>query len=899
MRFVMTRLNNSAKFSLLPLTAIVSSILLTACGGSFSSPSYIEAGINPTVIPKVPENQPTPKPSDSTEQNSTPKVEPLFKPALNAVMPIPKRKKPLQLADKKYFNEHEPLTEEALKKNSQKTLAELEKELKENYDKKNKDYYQNNFSEDKSPYKKAHDNYQFVKTGWIFSYLYADDFLEKQNEEAKKYQIKDGDGYVYYYAEQPTIGRTKGSAKYTGSWDFVTDAKSDRRQNGEHADQSPLGGGTQFGVDRYWGDEMGATSFSEQSVEQYAPRQGNHQATFNANFDDKKLTGKLTSRKKETQNGDWKVTDRYTIDAKIDGNRFSGSAKASDKETTLQFFQKDATNRLEGGFFGPNAEELGGRFLTDDNSVFGVFSGKQDNAKKLEIRYDGIYVDTTQDNQINPAQKATTHTIPNFGNVNQLQIGSQIIELLPNNHSQQTITLDSGQKAVITSFGTTDGLLRLGSINKIDASNKIPKPKTPITPKPAYSDAEIEQAKDKVKKAGQKIYNDIEERLYEYLDDKNSSIKNKIITNALSVFSNPEEAKGKLEKLFLGFTEDKIYQILELVETGDKYNPEIEANWQAHLPKRPIESLYSKQIIESAKSKFNQKINSDKKELIELIDDYIVLSEDGEKDEKQESKQEIIKKVLEAYSPNQHNTIKTKIEAILKKQKSQDIASENHEIVKIFTSGDKLDQNKLENLKAFLPTPDTNSNNTEAETLIALDDSIRGFYLLGDRTPISEIPTQGTAKYTGTWHGRIGNHWQSEAGKGEYASKSNFDVNFADKKLTGTLTETKGINPAFKITADIKDNGFVGKIDIARTTGIDLDPDRPRNKDILISIQDSKVQGGFYGENAKHLAGTFAFDGSLAEYYLEDSDGKLKKQEKDPVVGGGVFYGTNEKTKND
>lgn len=888
MRFVMTRLNNSAKFSLLPLTAIVSSVLLTACGGSFSSPSYIQAGINPTVIPKVPENQPTPKPSDPTKQNSIQKVEPLFKPALSAVMPIPKRKKPLQLADKKYFNEHEPLTEEALKKNSQKTLAELEKELKENYDKKNKDYYQNNFSEDKSPYKKAHDNYQFVKTGWIFSYLYADKFLEEQNEEAKKYQIKDGDGYVYYYAEQPTIGRTKGSAKYTGSWDFVTDAKSDRRQNGEHADQSPLGGGTQFGVDRYWGDEMGATSFSEQSVEQYAPRQGNHQATFNANFDDKKLTGKLTSRKKETKNGDWKVTDRYTIDAKIEGNRFSGSAKASDKETTLQFFQKDATNRLEGGFFGPNAEELGGRFLTDDNSVFGVFSGKQDNAKKLETRYDGIYVDTTQDNQINPAQKATTHTIPNFGNVNQLQIGSQIIELLPNNHGQQTITLDSGQKAVITSFGTTDGLLRLGSINKIVASNKIPKPKKPITPKPAYSDAEITKAKDKVKQARQKIYDDIEESLYEYLDDRKPATKDKIIKNVLSVFSNPEEAKGKLEKLFLGFTDSKIYKILELVETGDKYNPEIEANWQAHLPKRPIESLYSKQIIESAKSKFNQKINSDKEELTGLIELYLELSDSEGEEYKKEGKQEIIKKVLEAYSLNQHSTIKTKIETILKQENPKD------EIVKIFISGDKLDQNKLENLKAFLPTPDTNSNNTEAETLIALNDSIRGFYLLGDRTPISEIPTQGTAKYTGTWHGRIGNHWQSEAGKGEYASKSNFDVNFADKKLTGTLTETKGINPAFKITADIKDNGFVGKIDIARDTGIDLDPNRLQNKEILTSIKDSKVQGGFYGENAKHLAGTFAFDGNLA-----DSDDKLKNQGKDTVVGGGVFYGTNEKIKND
>lgn len=880
MRFITTPPNHSTKFTLLPLTAIVSSILLTACG-SFSSPAYIEAGINPTVIPKAPtkpENQPAPP--SSVEENNAPKIDPLFKPALSAVMPIPKRKIAKNKEDIEYFGQHEALSEEALKNNSQRTLADLEKELKENYDQKNKERYQSAFKESISPYKKTQDENQFVKTGWIFSYFYADKTLDQKDKNSKPYTIRDGDGYIYYYAEQPTIGRTKGSAEYTGSWDFVTDAKYDRRQNGEYAEQNALGGGETFSMDRYWGDDMGATSFAEKSVEQYSPRQGNHQATFNVNFDDKTLTGKLSNRKKETVNGDWKTTDRYTIDAKINGNRFFGSAKASDNKTTLQFFQKDATNRLEGGFFGPNAEELGGRFLTDDNSVFGVFSGKQKNAQALETRYDGLYVDVTQDDQINPAQKATTHTIPNFGNVNQLQIGSQLIELLPNNHTQQTVKLASGQTAVITSFGTADGLLRLGSVNKVGETTQLAKPKdSKQAPKPTYSDDEIRQAKEKVEQAGQKFSEDIEASINKYLEDQTPEAKDKIIKNILSAFNDPNRIKAKLEQLFedLKEDEDKIYDILDVVDRNDKYSRYIEANWQAYLPQRSLESLYSKRAIENAKVKLTQKIDADKEELTELVEGYLALDSASEEEQKQ-SEQAVITKVLEAYSPNQHSIIKAKVKYALDQDDLED------KILKIFSEGDKFDPSKLDNLKAFLPSPDKDGNNPESEELIALDDSIRGFYLLGDRTPVSQIPEKGTANYTGTWHGRIGNHWQSEAGKGEYASKANFDVNFSDKKLTGTLTEKKGSNAAFNIDAAIKDNGFSGTISIARTTGIDLDPNRQQNKQILKTIENGKVQGGFYGDNAKHLAGTFAFDGKLDD-----------QTESEDVVGGGVFYGTTEK----
>lgn len=881
----MSDLSNTKKLTPLPLVLAVSTVLLTACnGGGFSNSRYIEVGVNPTATPQPPtkdDAQPVPP-----NQNSDTLIKPLFGSALSAVMPIPKRKRAVDYKDVSYFGEHEQLSEDALEKNSQKTLADLTKELKQNYDQKNKERYKSNFSEEMSPYKKPHDDYKYVKTGWIFSYLYADESLEKTDEKGKKYRIEDGDGYVYYYAEQPTIGRTMGNVQYTGSWDFVTDAKRDRRQNNERPEQGPLGGGVTFGMDKYWGDYMGATSFAETSFGQTSPRNGNHQATFQANFDDKTLKGTLSNSKQQTRKGEIETKKRYEIDATIQGNRFSGSARAVDRDTTLQFFQKDATNRLEGGFFGPNAEELGGRFLTDDNSVFGVFSGKQteNQVKKLEVRYDGLYVDTTQDSQINPAQKATMHSIANFGNVNQLQIGSQFIELLPNDHRQKIVQLASGQKAVVTSFGTTDGLLRLGSFNRavVPNSSGNGQPKPPANP--GYSESELQQAKNKLQEAREEILGDVENELNEYLDSPTLVLKAKITKKILSAFTDVKPAEAKLAKLFGKFEYSSIEEALGLMRQGDRFDPDVLANLQKYLPKREVEPQYSEQVIDNAKADLKQKINTEKRDLIDLINVYILLSED---DGKQESKQEIITKVLEAYTNNKHQAIKQKLESLLDEQTEGEV-NENHEIVKLFVGGDKFDLTVLENLKEFLPKPDANSGNGQLQAQIAIDDSVRGFYLLGDRTPSEQIPSRGEVSYSGTWHGRIGDHWQTKAGEGAYASKANFNVNFDERKLTGQLIKEKDTNPVFQINANIVKNGFEGTLSLARR--LDLDPGRQQNNQILQSIDNSKVQGGFYGKDAKHLAGIFSFEGKLEK--------QTEENKSDTVVGGGVFYGTSEQVNN-
>lgn len=55
-------------------------------------------------------------------------------------------------------------------------------------------------------------------------------------------------------------------------------------------------------MDDRFGDDIGATSFAERLVYgQVAPRQGNHIATFEADFDTKTLSGKLSVKQKKTK----------------------------------------------------------------------------------------------------------------------------------------------------------------------------------------------------------------------------------------------------------------------------------------------------------------------------------------------------------------------------------------------------------------------------------------------------------------------------------------------------------------------------------------------------------------------------------------------------------------------
>lgn len=91
-----------------------------------------------------------------------------------------------------------------------------------------------------------------------------------------------------------------------------------------------------------------------------------NKAEFTVNFDKKKITGMLTAANRQEAT--------FTIDAMIEGNGFKGTAKTGNGGFALDANNTAATHKahiaeakVRGGFYGPNAEELGGWFAYPGN----------------------------------------------------------------------------------------------------------------------------------------------------------------------------------------------------------------------------------------------------------------------------------------------------------------------------------------------------------------------------------------------------------------------------------------------------------------------------------------------------------------------------------------------------
>ncbi|HGG7634856.1 TPA: transferrin-binding protein-like solute binding protein [Neisseria meningitidis] len=86
-----------------------------------------------------------------------------------------------------------------------------------------------------------------------------------------------------------------------------------------------------------------------------------NRAEFTVNFDTKKINGKLTAENRQEAT--------FTIEGMIQGNGFSGTAKTADSGFDLDQSNTTGTPKayitnakVQGGFYGPKAEELGGWF---------------------------------------------------------------------------------------------------------------------------------------------------------------------------------------------------------------------------------------------------------------------------------------------------------------------------------------------------------------------------------------------------------------------------------------------------------------------------------------------------------------------------------------------------------
>lgn len=226
---------------------------------------------------------------------------------------------------------------------------------------------------------------------------------------------------------------TQDAVKYKGHWDFMTDVANKKNRFSEV--QETYQAGWWYGASSK--DEYNRLLTKEDSAPDDHSGEYGHSSEFTVNFKDKKLTGGLFSNLQDSHKSKVNKTKRYDINASIHGNRFRGSAIASDKEKASESkhpFTSDAENSLEGGFYGPNAEELAGKFLTNDNKLFGVFGAKRESkaGEKTEAILDAYALGT-----FNNTNKATTFTpftkkqLDNFGNAKKLVLGSTVIDLVP------------------------------------------------------------------------------------------------------------------------------------------------------------------------------------------------------------------------------------------------------------------------------------------------------------------------------------------------------------------------------------------------------------------------------------------------------------------------------------
>ncbi len=161
---------------------------------------------------------------------------------------------------------------------------------------------------------------------------------------------------------------------YKGTWDFLTDVKANQKF-------TDLGNASTKSGDRY-------SAFSgelDYIVNKDSDKKDGHvgwglTTEITVNFEKKTLSGRLIKNNRVNNNNDKHTTQYYSLEAQVTGNRFNGKATATDKpkndgETKEHPFVSDSSS-LSGGFFGPQGEELGFRFLSGDNKVAVVGSAK-------------------------------------------------------------------------------------------------------------------------------------------------------------------------------------------------------------------------------------------------------------------------------------------------------------------------------------------------------------------------------------------------------------------------------------------------------------------------------------------------------------------------------------------
>ncbi|ENS6000388.1 transferrin-binding protein-like solute binding protein [Neisseria gonorrhoeae] len=217
-----------------------------------------------------------------------------------------------------------------------------------------------------------HHDFKYVWSGFFYKRI---KITTKKNESNKIIEARSGpDGYIFYKGRNPSRKLpVSGEVTYKGTWDFLTDVKANQRF-------TDLGNTSTKSGDQYSAFSGELDYIVKKEEDKKEKHKGLGLTTeITVDFGKKTLIGKLIKNNRVINNSDEPTTQYYSLEAQVTGNRFSGKAVATDKlkkgESKQHPFVSDSSS-LSGGFFGPQGEELGFRFLSEDGKVAVVGSAK-------------------------------------------------------------------------------------------------------------------------------------------------------------------------------------------------------------------------------------------------------------------------------------------------------------------------------------------------------------------------------------------------------------------------------------------------------------------------------------------------------------------------------------------
>ncbi|MEF1335048.1 transferrin-binding protein-like solute binding protein [Neisseria gonorrhoeae] len=303
-------------------------------------------------------------------------------------------------------------------------------------------------------------DFKYVWSG--FFYKQIGNTIKRDDSSSKIIEARNGpDGYIFYKGKDPSRKLpVSGSVEYKGTWDFLTDVQANQKF-------TDLGGVFTKSGDRYSAFSGELDYIVKKKDDKKEKHKGLGLTTeITVDFEQKTIKGKLIKNNMVINDKDEPTTQYYSLEAQVTGNRFNGKAIATDKlqknGTKQHPFVSDSSS-LSGGFFGPQGEELGFRFLSDDGKVAVVGSAKtKDKAENgggngdsggASVSASGGTTGTPSENKLTTVLDAVELTpdgkkikdLDNFSNATRLVVDGIMIPLLPNDSEGGGSRTDKGE----------------------------------------------------------------------------------------------------------------------------------------------------------------------------------------------------------------------------------------------------------------------------------------------------------------------------------------------------------------------------------------------------------------------------------------------------------------------